>query len=392
MSQDHQSQSPKIATQVYSPLGQEEEAKPLFKYSYDRYKSQKPRRNKSAFLLFSSEKRALLKANGENLNSNQMMGKLAELWNNLPPEERRRFDSEAIEEKKRYLQELEAFKKENPSIGGFHNKTKRNHIKKPCSAYGLFLKEATVHIKKEHPDLLMADVLKIVSERWKSLNEGEKQRYEERAKKEKNLSQAKQLEKITKHVKIEAASTGTTELNDHSSSDTYYKQEELPEEQSMPQEQPMPQEPIRSPNYGIIVNEWMPALSSYISSQFDLVLIPKLKQPSSSLFQPQNSLFMSPGSFNEVSGASTDSKSQRTVGNEEFRTLSDMSIEIPKLGMNPIKQLSSSPFNLSSIRLNSHPFSSVNNFRNSSLSGNYANPARQEALNSVLRNVLNMNP
>jgi hypothetical protein len=194
MPRNHQNQSSSNSSvaQIFSPSSSETtEFKSLLNVPYYMPKVQKPRRNKSAFLLFSSEKRAMLKASGENLNSNQMMAKLAELWNNISCEERRRYDMEAIQEKKRYLQEMEAFKKINPFAADMHNKTRKNHIKKPCSAYGIFVKEATVDIKRENPGLLMADVLKIVSIRWKSLNEDEKLGYQEKANVEKCLAREK---------------------------------------------------------------------------------------------------------------------------------------------------------------------------------------------------------
>ena len=167
------------------------EAKSALKYSYDKHKSQKPKRNKSAFLLYSAEKRAQIKAKGEKLNSNEIMGKLADLWNALPQSERKGYEAEAKRDKERYLNEMEIFKRENPDAKDSHNRTKTNHVKKPSSAYGLFLKEATADIKKETPKLLMADVLKIVSYRWKNLSENERAKYQDEARKEKELSQAR---------------------------------------------------------------------------------------------------------------------------------------------------------------------------------------------------------
>jgi len=161
------------------------------KTTYQKSKSKKPKRNKSAFILFSIDMRAKLKTDVQDqINSNEMMVKLAELWKQLPTEEKERYNSEAKSDKMRYLQELDDFSKAHPTET-IHNKTKKNHVKKPCSSYAIFLKEMKNVIKDQSPNLKMADVLKIVSEKWKALTEEEKAVYQDRAKKEKELVKAK---------------------------------------------------------------------------------------------------------------------------------------------------------------------------------------------------------
>lgn len=158
-----------------------------------------PRRNKSAFILFSIETRAKFKSQDfESVNSNDMMVRLADLWKNLSTDERQKFQNEADRDKMRYLQELDSFWKANPSEM-IQNKTKKNHVKKPCSAYALYLRDVKHEIKDQNASLKMADVLKIVSERWKQLDKNVKQDYETRAEKEKEKAMAKLEEKVTKN-------------------------------------------------------------------------------------------------------------------------------------------------------------------------------------------------
>lgn len=154
------------------------------KYSYQKNKDQKPRRNKSAFIIFSGDARAKIKEVEGELNSNEMMVKLAERWKNLAPQERLKYDLLAKNDKERYQQELVEYTKFHPH-DTLHNKTKHNHVKKPCSAYGIFLKDKKSTIKEQQPGLKMADVLKIVSEEWKTLPEAEKKRYQDIAFREK---------------------------------------------------------------------------------------------------------------------------------------------------------------------------------------------------------------
>jgi len=170
------------------------------KTTYQKSKSKKPKRNKSAFILFSIDMRAKLKTDAQDqVNSNEMMVKLAELWKQLPSEEKERYNSEAKSDKMRYLQELDDFSKAHPTET-IHNKTKKNHVKKPCSSYAIFLKEMKNVIKDQTPNLKMADVLKIVSEKWKGLTEEEKAVYQERAKIEKELVKAKLDENLQNNL------------------------------------------------------------------------------------------------------------------------------------------------------------------------------------------------
>lgn len=154
-------------------------------------KKKKPKRNRSAFIIFSSEMRAKLRNDKfEKLNSNEMMVRLAELWKNLAENEKKKYHDQAEQEKVRYNTELTSFYQKNP-FEVIQNKTKKNHIKKPCSAYAIYLKETKVTIKAEHPELKMADILKIVAERWKSLTDDKKVYFQKKAFEEKEATKAK---------------------------------------------------------------------------------------------------------------------------------------------------------------------------------------------------------
>lgn len=154
-------------------------------------KKKKPKRNRSAFIIFSSEMRAKLRNDKQSkLNSNEMMVKLAELWKNLAESEKKKYHDQADQEKVRYNTELNNFYQKNP-FEVIQNKTKKNHIKKPCSAYAIYLKETKLEIKQERPELKMADILKIVAERWKLLTEERRAIFQKKALQEKEATKAK---------------------------------------------------------------------------------------------------------------------------------------------------------------------------------------------------------
>ena len=151
--------------------------------------SLKPQRNKSAFMLFSIDTRQKLKSNNQ-LNSNEMMIKIAELWKQLDLQERSKYEDIAKQDRERYKREFAAFAQAHPTKI-IHNRTKGNYVKKPPAAYGLFVKNITKTIKENNEGIKMADVLKKVPDLWKQLSAPEKAVFEEKAKIEKKIARDK---------------------------------------------------------------------------------------------------------------------------------------------------------------------------------------------------------
>lgn len=73
-----------------------------------------PRRGLSAFMFFAKEKRLeIVNANPELKSQMTKVGKMVgEAWGKLQPEERKRFEDMAAQDKARYLTEMAAFKKQ----------------------------------------------------------------------------------------------------------------------------------------------------------------------------------------------------------------------------------------------------------------------------------------
>jgi len=139
----------------------------------------KPKRNRSAFILFSIDLRTKIKNKElEDLNPNDKFVKIAEMWKEISDEERKIYEERARKEKERYTVELNDFCKIFPSEP---IQRPRNHIKKPCNAYGFYLRAMKEEIRKEHPKMRMCEVLRVVSEKWKNLTPDDKQIYEKKA-------------------------------------------------------------------------------------------------------------------------------------------------------------------------------------------------------------------
>jgi hypothetical protein len=145
----------------------------------------------------------------EKLNSNEMMVKLAELWKSLCDDRKKKFYDQADQEKLRYITELNDFYHNFPSEV-IQNKTKKNHIKKPCSAYALFLKEMKVVIKGNSPDLKMADILKVVAVQWRNLTDERRIIFQRKAQIEKELAKAKMSDSQNSPIEEPVKSKKTT--------------------------------------------------------------------------------------------------------------------------------------------------------------------------------------
>jgi len=165
-------------------------------------KRKKPKRNRSAFILFSIDIRKKTQYKDlDNLNPNDKFVRIAELWKEASEEERRYYEEKAKQEKERYTSELNDFCSIFPSEP---IQRPRNHIKKPCNAYGYYLKDIKEEIRKKDPEPRMCEVLRIVGEKWKHLSPEEKQKYEAKAeisRKQFKAEVSKQMETVKK-VKI----------------------------------------------------------------------------------------------------------------------------------------------------------------------------------------------
>ncbi len=172
-------------------------------------KRKKPKRNRSAFILFSIDIREKLKPKElDELNPNDKFVRIAQLWKEISESERKVYEQRAKEEKERYTNELTDFCKIFPSEP---IQRPRNHIKKPCNAYGYYLKDIKESIRAEKPELRMCEVLRIVGERWKKLSPEDKLVFEERAEASRKIFKAevsKQME-ATKKIKL---SNGTSPI------------------------------------------------------------------------------------------------------------------------------------------------------------------------------------
>ena len=160
-----------------------------FMYRHHKHNATKLKKSKSAYMFFSMDVRANLKKEGNQLGPNEIMKEISSLWKCLSKKEKVKYEVLAKDDKERYRLEKEELLRTNPSEVA-KNRTKNNHIKKPWSAYDFFMNETYPQVKAENPDLYSADILKIVSKKWKALNQNQKMVYQSKAETDKKEKRA----------------------------------------------------------------------------------------------------------------------------------------------------------------------------------------------------------
>eukprot|EP00931_Biecheleriopsis_adriatica_P084991 TRINITY_DN5912_c0_g1_i1.p1 TRINITY_DN5912_c0_g1~~TRINITY_DN5912_c0_g1_i1.p1 ORF type:complete len:1229 (-),score=455.15 TRINITY_DN5912_c0_g1_i1:71-3757(-) len=121
---------------------------------------------------------------------------LPSLWENMPKEEKAKYEEEAAELEKKYNEEMKAFMESEDGKEYFKKMrqvTKSRKVaiakdkyltgmpKKPLSALALYMKQELKSVKKEKPDLKGFELKKELTERWKAMEEDKRNPLEEAA-------------------------------------------------------------------------------------------------------------------------------------------------------------------------------------------------------------------
>jgi len=137
-------------------------------------KSKKPKRNISAFHIYSKEMHAKLNEAHDKINPNKRMSLISEMWANLPPNEKNHYIELAKMDKWRYLNELNEFYANETEMAPVENKSKP---KKFGNAFTFFLREKRETLRESQPQLSMSEIMSLVAKEWRGLGKAEKQKY-----------------------------------------------------------------------------------------------------------------------------------------------------------------------------------------------------------------------
>lgn len=126
-----------------------------------------PKRAKSAYLYFCTEKRDEVKASDPSLKATDITSRLGEMWNKLKSDKNRVdelavYEKMAKEDKTRY--ESEKSEKIKPSV-------------KNQNGYQLFCAEKRAEMKDSNPNAKASDITKKLSAAWKALSKDEQNKW-----------------------------------------------------------------------------------------------------------------------------------------------------------------------------------------------------------------------
>lgn len=139
-----------------------------------------PKRASSSYICFCKGERSNIKSKFNNLNNQEIMAKLGEVWNTLTDSDKNKWNKESEKDKERYKKELEKFYKDHPEC------VEKTQPKKPLSAYVLFCNANRQEVRNKNPDLNPTGVMSLLGKLWKettdktewnNLAEKDKERY-----------------------------------------------------------------------------------------------------------------------------------------------------------------------------------------------------------------------
>lgn len=158
----------------------------------------RPKRNMSAYFLYSNANRARIQAENPDAKFGDIAKLISAEFKSLTDKEKKKWDKKAVKDKERYLDEMSRYEPpedDSDSDDSDDGKKKKKKKKKPAkdpnrpkrnmSAFFLFSCAHRAEIKGENPDASFGDLAKLVSQRFNSLSEKERKKWDKKAAKDK---------------------------------------------------------------------------------------------------------------------------------------------------------------------------------------------------------------
>mmetsp|Transcript_1761 Transcript_1761/g.3083 ORF Transcript_1761/g.3083 Transcript_1761/m.3083 type:complete len:389 (-) Transcript_1761:267-1433(-) len=176
------------AETLYRPPDEEEETPKKKSKKRDgstlRKAPQAPKRFKSSYICFFMAKQPEIKeALGDKASVTEVSKRSAEMWRELPAEERAHWDDVAAKDKQRYMVEKASY------TGPWQVPWKRakkdpSAPKRPMSAFLYFSQDKRRRIKENNPSIRNTEVSRILGEMWRNASEDERRPHIEKEKEE----------------------------------------------------------------------------------------------------------------------------------------------------------------------------------------------------------------
>lgn len=162
--------------------------------------SKAPKKNLSAYFLFTQDRRAELKAAHPEKKLTQLTTVMAAEWKVIDAELKAKYQKQADADKAEYVRLMAEYKKtdsyashqvklvahkaEQKATADKKAATKpkdKNAPKKPQTAYFIFTGHIRPQMKEENPDMKVTELAKIMGGKWKALNEEDKKQWYDQA-------------------------------------------------------------------------------------------------------------------------------------------------------------------------------------------------------------------
>lgn len=182
-SDENDYESEEVTEEEEEQSEEEEEEEPVKKRRQKKWKDpNKPKRNMSAFFLYSQAYRSQVKEDNPEAKFGDIAKILSKQFKALPERETKKWQSKAEKDKIRYQEDMKHYVAP-PEPAGKKKKRKKdpNAPKRNMSAFFLYSCGNRAQVKEENPEAKFGDIAKIISTQFKALNDRERAKWDKKA-------------------------------------------------------------------------------------------------------------------------------------------------------------------------------------------------------------------
>lgn len=159
-------------------------------------KKEGPKKARSGYIFFQMERRSQIVADKPGLSFGEVAKIMSAEWSSMSAEDKKKFESLALADQKRYKDELEVWEKEHPEEAAARKSSKKrakkddtnnnpeDMPKHPLSAYMAYTQIARAELKEKNPGISFGEAASVISAQWKTLSDDEKRPYVVKAEQE----------------------------------------------------------------------------------------------------------------------------------------------------------------------------------------------------------------
>jgi len=155
----------------------------------------RPKRAMSSFMFFANDRRKDLRKEFPELKITEIGKKLGLLWKTLTPDDKKKYDGEALKDQERYQKAMQTYTPPSPSSSESDSddepkkrKAKKKKVKKDpnkpkrsMSSFMFFANAKRQEVREKFPELKITEIGKKLAEMWKIITETEKKKFEDLA-------------------------------------------------------------------------------------------------------------------------------------------------------------------------------------------------------------------